>query len=248
MFALLLKRKRNAKKVALQSQSQSQPTAELTDVSGKAMPDTSPNKTANSKPRVMLEDKPWDEVQHALKMDLEYARTLAGSQEKVPFKQTLIDKYQVVVARLVATREDLAGLDIVWWYYQWKIDCGLLSEVHDEFKALVLKGLNTPQGWSSNGQTAYCDIIFKYSNACHKAEVAFNADYLMALSKDLVTGSLATNAAVKVKVFKLAGDLLLNAGHTADALNHFKLVMAIDPNGGGRKKKIKELEESLNNE
>ena len=92
-------------------------------------------------------------------------------------KEALIKKYKPVITNLLSTHDNLEGLDVIWWFYQWQIDCGLLEKIHDEFKAVVLKGLNSPQGWRSNGQTAYLDIIFKYSDEAKKANTKFNAKY-----------------------------------------------------------------------
>jgi hypothetical protein len=196
-------------------------------------------------PRTAFEKKPWNEIQHSLKMDLEYARTMAGSTEKVPFKGALIKKYKPVITNLLSTHDNLDGLDVIWWFYQWQIDCGLLDTIHDEFKALVLKGLNSPQGWRSNGQTAYLDIIFKYSDGAKKANTKFNAQYLSDAVTDLLSGTLATNAPLKVKMFRLMGDLFYEADKKEEALALFEAVMAIDPEKGGRKTKVKDLKEEL---
>ncbi len=199
-------------------------------------------------PASSLDGKPWDEIQHALKMDVEYARTLAGSQEKVPFKLELIKKYTSTVKHLLETRDNFEGLDVVWWYFQWQVDCGALTDIHDTFKHCVLNGLDSPKGWSSNGQTAYLDIIRKYSDAAYKANVPFNTQYLIDAVREVSNGTLATNAPLKVKLFRLAGDLLLDAGKKEDALALFEVVMAIDPKKGGRITKIKELKEALGHE
>ena len=189
-----------------------------------------------------IEDKPWDEIQNSLKLDLEYVRTLAGSQEKSPFKVTLIEKYRALVNRLLESHQDLQGLDVIWWFYQWQIDVGLLVDVHDAFKALVLKGLNSPQGWRSNGQTAYCDIIFKYCNDAVAKKQVFNLQYLADTVTDLMAGRLATNAPLKVKLYRLSGDMLASTGNIKEALLLYNTVMRIEPKTGGRKTKIKELE------
>ena len=46
-------------------------------------------------------------------------------------------------------------------------------------------------------------------------------------------------------MFRLAGDLLLEAGESKDALALYEVVMAIDPEKGGRKTKVKDLREEL---
>lgn len=234
MLAILLKRRARAKK-----------EQEKQNV---LIPNEIASTESVGKKRLALEDKPWPEVQNALKKDLEYSRTLAGSQEKIPFKKELIKKYKSLVTRLLATHENLDGLDVVWWFYQWQIDCGLLPLMHDSFKAAVLKGLDTPANWKSNGQTAYCDIVFKYSHEAHKRNVEFNTAYLSGAINDLLAGNIATNPPLKVKMFRLAGDLLLQAGETQDALTLYEIVMKIDPQKGGRKTKVKELKEALGHE
>ncbi|OCH43716.1 phage terminase small subunit [Aliivibrio fischeri] len=244
MLTLLKKRKaRAAAKAAIEERAAlvSIPELESGSLSDGKENDTPP-------PRSMLDGKPWDEVQHALKMDLEYARTLAGSEEKVPFKQELIKKYTSTVKHLLDTREHFEGLDVVWWYFQWQIDCGALTDIHDTFKHCVLNGLDSPKGWSSNGHTAYLDIIRKYSDAAYKADTPFNTQYLMEAVQDIINGKLATNAPLKVKLFRLAGDVQLDAGKSEDALALFEMVMAIDPKKGGRITKIKELKEALGHE
>ena len=229
MLALLLKRQRKAKALLAQSQLQKEtPENGEGDLSVGDHNAKSETKTA----RVGIEDKPWDEIQNSLKLDLEYVRTLAGSQEKSPFKVTLIEKYRALVNRLLESHQDLQGLDVIWWFYQWQIDVGLLVDVHDAFKALVLKGLNSPQGWRSNGQTAYCDIIFKYCNDAVAKKQVFNLQYLADTVTDLMAGRLATNAPLKVKLYRLSGDMLASTGNIKEALSLYNTVMRIEPKNG----------------
>lgn len=190
-------------------------------------------------------ESPWSEMQHKLKLDLEFARTLAGSEEKVPFKLELIKKYKPHVMKLLKTHENLEGLDVIWWWYQWQMDCGQFEEFHDEFKKLILRGLDTPRGWKSNGETAYCDIVFQYSHKAHKAQKECNRQYLIDAVQDLLSGAMATNAPLKVKMFRLVGDWYEAEGKQAEALALFERVMMIDPNKGGRKTKVNELKEAL---
>lgn len=192
-----------------------------------------------------LADKPWEEVQTTLKQDLSYVRTLAGSQEKNPFKETLIAKYQPVVEKLLASHDNLANLDVVWWYFNWQVDTGNLETVHDTFRAAIAKGLETPETWKSNGQTAFCDIVYKYAEKAHKAKTKFEPRFLIEAVRDLQAGELATNAPLKVKMFKLVGHWAMEAGEESKALALFEQVMALDPKKGGVKGKINELKEVL---
>ena len=192
-----------------------------------------------------LAGKPWDEVQRILAVDLEFVRTLAGFEEKNAFRKELVKKYKGQVAHLLATHKSLEGIDLVWWYYLWQIDCGLLPLVHDAFKAAVMRGLSTPKQWNTNGQTAYCDLIFKYSHKAHTEKTPFNALYLTKAIADIAEGKIAINAPLKVKMFRLAGDLFDEAGNKKEALALFETVMQIDPNKGGRKKRAKELKEEF---
>ena len=197
--------------------------------------------------KTAFDDKPWDEQQHELSRDIEYARTLAGSQEKTPFKKELVKKYSNIVQRLLSTHDDLDGLDVVWWYYQWQVDVGLLPLVYDDFHAAVQRGLSSPKNWKSNGQTAFCDIIFKYTDEAYKQERTLNAQYLFDAVENIVKGTFAVNVPLKVKVFRLAGDLLVRYGSKEEALVLFEQVMTIDPKGGC-KNKIKTIKEELGHE
>ncbi|MEC4728997.1 hypothetical protein HWQ46_26140 [Shewanella sp. D64] len=188
-----------------------------------------------------LQGKPWDEVQRMLDIDLDFVRTLAGFDEKNAFRKELIKKYQATVVNLLATKESLEGLDLVWWHFLWQVDCGSLDVVHNDFKAAVLRGLSAPKRWNSNGQTAFCDIVFKYSHSAHTEKVLFNPTFLLGLVNDITQGKLAVNAPLKVKIFRLAGDLMDQQGEKKVALSLFTLVMEIDPNRGGRKTRVQEL-------
>ncbi|WP_375751610.1 phage terminase small subunit [Vibrio sp. HN007] len=192
-----------------------------------------------------LTDKPWDETQNVLKQDLAYLRTLAGSEEKDPYKQELVNKYQPLVAKLLTTHSNLGGLDVIWWFYQWQVDLGNLNEVHDCFRAAIDMGLETPNSWKSNGQTAFCDIVFKYSHTADKEGKEFIREYLQKAVLDLLEGKLATNAPLKVKMFRLVGDWHYEKGETEKAYILFEQVMALDPSKGGRKTKLNELKEEL---
>ncbi|MGL6026047.1 MAG: phage terminase small subunit [Vibrio sp.] len=192
-----------------------------------------------------LAEKPWDEIQALLKKDLEYVRTLAGSQEKAPFKAELVKKYQPVVERLLATHDNLENLDVIWWFYQWLIDLGYLADVHDSFRAAIERGLETPSSWKVNGQTGYCDIVFKYSHKAHEQQQEFKRDYLIQAVRDLQTGKLATNAPLKVKMYRLVGDWHYDDDEKELAYTMYEMVMELAPSNGGRKIRLNELKEEL---
>lgn len=193
----------------------------------------------------IIADKPWEETQLMLKKDLEYVRTLAGSQEKDPYKEELVNKYRPVVEKLLESHSNLENLDVIWWFYQWQIDLGKLPEVHDQLREAIDKGLETPQTWKVNGQTGYCDIVFKYSSTAHDQKQEFNRDYLIQAVSDLQEGKLATNAPLKVKMFKLVGDWHYENGEKEQAYAMYELVMKLDPSKGGRKGRLNELKEEL---
>ncbi len=189
--------------------------------------------------------KPWDEVQATLKQDLARLRTLAGSQEKDPYKAELVKKYQPIVAKLLASHDNLENLDVIWWFYQWQVDLGLLPEIHDQLREAIDKGLETPQTWKSNGQTSYCDIVFTYSHKAHDQKLDFNRDYLIQAVSDLQEGKLATNAPLKVKMFRLVGNWHYDAGDKEQAYTLFYTVMQLDPKKGGCKIKLNKLKDEL---
>ncbi len=204
-----------------------------------------PTQVAVSTAAVKIADKPWEETQAMLKQDLAFLRTLAGSHEKDPFKAELVKKYQPVVEKLLSTHGNLENLDVIWWFYQWQIDLGKLPEVHDQLREAIDKGLETPTSWKVNGQTGYCDIVFKYSFKAHEQKKEFNRDYLTQAVSDLLDGTLATNAPLKVKMFRLVGDWHFNAGEKKQAYELFDAVMKLDPSKGGRKGKLNQLKEEL---
>lgn len=243
MFTLL--KKRQARAAALLASQQSDENVLNTE----SFTDTSSNsETENTTNTATLKGKPWDEVQRILAMDLEFVRTIAGFEDKNEFRKELIKKYKDQVDHLLTIHDRLEGLDLIWWYYLWQIDCGLLPLVHDDFKAAILRGLETPQRWNTNGETAYCDVIFKYSHKAHTEKTPFNTQYISNAITDIVEGKMAINAPLKVKMFRLAGDLLDESGNKKEALSLFEAVMQMDPKKGGRKKRVKELNEELTHE
>lgn len=187
----------------------------------------------------------WEDIQASLKQDLSFLKTLAGHQEKAPFKQELVNKYRDVVTHLLAEHDNLAGLDLVWWFYQWQVDLGLLLEVHDDFRAAIDRGLETPVKYKSDAQTAYCDIVFQYSHKADKNDELFDQDFLIDAVQDIQEGKLATNAPLKVKMFRLVGDWYFASEEKQKALTLFEQVMALDPKKGGRKTKLTQLKEEL---
>lgn len=236
MLSILLKRQAQAKKKQNDDRAKQPLSAVI-----------APQLEQKSHTRSTLMSTPWVVSQNALKQDLAYLRTLAGSQEKAPFKTELVNKYHPLVTQLLSTHKQLTGLDIIWWFYQWQIDLGMLEQVHDDFRAAINKGLETPFGWSSNGQTAYCDIVFKYAHTADKEKAECKREYLINAVQDLLEGNLATNAPLKVKMFRLVGDWYHENGELEKAHKMFDLVMKLDPKKGGRKTKLKELEEDLEN-
>ena len=238
MFTLLKKRQdRAAIKAALTH------PPERKEASGE------PTVASNASPSDPFANKSWDEVQRILDTDLGFVRTLAGFEEKNAFRKELINKYKEHAEHLLATRANLEGVDLLWWYFLWHVDCGLLTLIHDEFRSAISRGLSTPLKWSSNAQAAYCDVIFKYSHKAHENNAPFNAEYLFNAITDIHHGNIAINAPLKVKMFRLAGDLLDESGSKKeDALALFEAVMQMDPNKGGRKTRVKELKQELGHE
>ena len=66
--------------------------------------------------------------------------------------------------------------------------------------------------------------------------------------KDVIGGAAAIPAPLKVKMFRLAGDLLRGSGNPEEALALFEKVMVLSPSKGGCKTKVKELKEELGHE
>ncbi len=202
--------------------------------------------TTSTPSRVAFADKPWEETQAALKQDLSYLKTLAGSKEKDPFKEELVNKYRPLVDKLLATHKgNYANLEVLWWFYLWQVDLGHFEAVYDDFRSAIEGGLEPPTTWRTNGHTAFCDLVFKYSHKAHQQNKEFNRDYLIAAVKDLCSGELATNAPLKVKMFRLVGDWHFEAGEKKEAHDLFEQVMKLDPAKGGRKTKLTDLKEEL---
>ncbi|WED29866.1 phage terminase small subunit [Vibrio sp. DW001] len=232
MLSILLKRQAKAKR----AQDEKVKTENVT---------IAPAGSIVNKTRLALLDKPWDETQSMLKQDLSRLRTLAGSQEKEPYKKELVKKYRPLVIKLESSHDNLDGLDVVWWFYQWQVDIGLLPLVHGRLKDAVFKGLETPHNWKANGQTTFCDIVFKYSHNAYANKADFCREYLIDAVQGLLEGKLATNAPLKVKMFRLVGDWYFDDGENEKAYHLFDLVMKLDPKKGGRKTKLNDLKEEL---
>ncbi len=190
-------------------------------------------------------NKPWDEIQATLKQDLCYLRTLAGSQEKDPYKTQLVEKYRPVVEQLLTTHDNLENLEVIWWFYQWQVDLGKLPMVHDALRRAIDQGLETPNSWKMNGQTGYCDMVFKYSFKANEQQLEFDREYLIQAVSDLQEGKLATNAPLKVKMFRLVGDWHYLDGDKKSAYALYDSVMKLDTNKGGRKTRLNELKEDF---
>lgn len=201
---------------------------------------------ASSNLRPAFADKPWEETQAALKNDLGFLKSLSGSKEKAPYKEELVKKYRPLVERLLETHKgNYANLEVMWWFYLWQVDLGRFEEVYDDFRLAIEGGLEPPMTWRTNGHTAFCDLVFTYSHKAVQKKEEFKREYLINAVKDLRSGQLATNAPLKVKMFRLVGDWHFDAGETKEAHDLFEQVMKLDPRKGGRKTKLNELKEEL---
>ncbi|MEZ8409528.1 phage terminase small subunit [Vibrio splendidus] len=194
----------------------------------------------------VFSDKTWEEVQASFKQDQSYLRTLSGSKEKEPYKQELINKYRPVVEQLLETHKGNYGnLDVMWCFYMWHFDLGQFEAIHDQFRAAIEDGLETPLNFKANGQTGFCDYVFKYTHEAYRNGREYNRDYLLSAVNDVLAGELATNAPLKVKMFRLVGDWYLEVGEKEKAHQMFERVMTLDPKKGGVKTKLKTLTEEL---
>lgn len=201
---------------------------------------------ASSTLRPAFADKPWEETQAALKNDLGFLKSLSGSKEKDPYKEELVKKYRPLVERLLETHKgNYANLEVMWWFYLWQVDLGRFEEVYDDFRLAIEGGLEPPMTWRTNGHTAFCDLVFTYSHKAVQKKEEFKREYLINAVKDLRSGQLATNAPLKVKMFRLVGDWHFDAGEKKEAHDLFEQVMKLDPRKGGRKTKLNELKEEL---
>ncbi|KZX57477.1 hypothetical protein A3712_04430 [Vibrio sp. HI00D65] len=201
---------------------------------------------ASTSTRPAFVDKPWEETQTALKNDLGFLKSLSGSKEKDPYKEELVKKYRPLVEKLLETHEgNYANLEVMWWFYLWQVDLSRFEEVYDDFRLAIEGGLEPPMTWRTNGHTAFCDLVFTYSHKAVQKKEEFKREYLINAVKDLRSGQLATNAPLKVKMFRLAGDWHFDAGEKKEAHDLFEQVMKLDPRKGGRKTKLNELKEEL---
>lgn len=193
-----------------------------------------------------LTGKSWEETQLMLKQDLSYLRTLSGSKEKTPYKQELIKKYRPLVEQLLNTHQGNYGnLEVMWWFFIWHVDLGKFERIHDDFRQAIGAGLEAPANWRMNGQTAFCGYVFKQALDAHNTGSKFKREYLINAVNDVLSGELATNVPLKVKMFRLVGDWFEADGEKEQAFKLFELVMKLDPNKGGRKGKLKDLEQEL---
>lgn len=201
---------------------------------------------ASSTLRPAFADKPWEETQAALKNDLGFLKSLSGSKEKDPYKEELVKKYRPLVEKLLETHKgNYTNLEVMWWFYLWQVDLGQFEEVYDDFRLAIEGGLEPPMTWRTNGHTAFCDLVFTYSHKAVQKKKEFKREYLINAVKDLRSGQLATNAPLKVKMFRLVGDWHFDAGEKKEAHDLFEQVMKLDPRKGGRKTKLNELKEEL---
>ncbi|WP_076589704.1 phage terminase small subunit [Vibrio ostreicida] len=201
---------------------------------------------ASASTRPAFAKKPWEETQAALKNDLGFLKSLSGSKEKDPYKEELVKKYRPLVEKLLETHKgNYANLAVMWWFYLWQVDLGRMEEVYGDFRFAVESGLEPPTTWRTNGHTAFCDLVFNYSHQAVQKKKAFKREYLINAVKDLRSGQLATNAPLKVKMYRLVGDWHFEAGEKKEAHDLFEQVMKLDPNKGGRKTKLKDLREEL---
>lgn len=201
---------------------------------------------ASTHTRTAFADKPWQESQAILKQDLSFLKSLAGSKEKEPYKQQLVDKYRPLVEKLLATHQgNYANLEVMWWFYLWQVDLGQFEAVYADFRLAIDSGLEPPATWRTNGHTAFCDLVFSYSHQAVQNNKPFTKDYLIQTVNDLQSGHLATNAPLKVKMYRLVGDWYFEDGEKKLAHDLFEQVMRLDPSKGGRKTKLKELKEEL---
>ena len=182
----------------------------------------------------------WSKTKKNLANDLMYLKTLAGSEEKNPYKIELIDKYQQIVKSLLASHTDLAQLDVVWWWFVWSIDLGRIDEVYADFKDAIARNLTVPDCYRSNAHTAFSDLIFKHSDSQRREKKVFNTAYLEHVVIDVQSGNYAINAALKSKIFRLAGDIALENGDKEKAVTLFELAIGLDPKCG-RKQLLTEL-------
>ncbi|ODS09734.1 phage terminase small subunit [Vibrio scophthalmi] len=233
MLALLQKRK---SRLAVAVEKHVEPQNDSTE-------QTSPTPGSIS---VGFADKSWDEISHTLKQDLARIKTLAGFEEKTPYKQEMIAKYKPVAEKLMATHENLGGLDLLWWWFLWQIDCGLFTAIHDDFRQAIERGLDAPHGWKSDGQTAFCDFVFEYTLESKKAGIAFEPRFLTSAIESIQAGELAINPALKSKMYRLMGELYDAQEDKVNALKFYEMSLVLDPKCG-KKGRIKTLKEELEN-
>ncbi|NOI32185.1 phage terminase small subunit [Vibrio coralliilyticus] len=227
MLSILMKRKHKLQPIQQQLEQTQQPEA-------------------SASTRLAFADKPWEETQAALKNDLSFLKSLSGSKEKDPYKEELVKKYRPLIEKLLETHKgNYANLEVMWWFYLWQVDLGRFEEVYDDFRLAVEGGLEPPVTWRTNGHTAFCDLVFSYSHKATAQKKEFKREYLINAVQDLLSGQLATNAPLKVKMFKLVGDWHFDAGEKKEAHDLFEQVMKLDPKKGGRKGKLKDLKEEL---
>lgn len=188
----------------------------------------------------------FNELKTKLEPDLITLQKLNGDEEKHPFKNNLIEKYRPLCEHLMATHENWARLDVLFWWLMWRNDLNGFESVQADWYQAVEHGLTTPNNFKRDWQTVYLDEMFKYSDSAFKAEQEFNQAFITDALGELELGQLVTNTAVKSKLYKLLGQIQQKAGNDQLALDAFKKASSMDPKIGV-KTVIKELEKKVNN-
>jgi len=174
-------------------------------------------------------------LKESLSADLATLKLANGAEEKAPFKATLIEKYQPLVESLMASHQDWANLDVVFWHLMWRLDLEGFEAVREAMLQAIDHGLTTPIDFRRDWPTFYLDTVFVYTNDALKAETEFNPEFIKDAVVKLNAGELVTNAPLKAKLYAINGKAAMKNNEFDQAVKNFEAALSLDDKVGVKK-------------
>lgn len=172
-------------------------------------------------------------------------KRLQGDEERIPYKQQLIEQYREFATHTMANFDNWSGQTALFWWLLWRMDVEGFEAVNADFVKGVQHGLTTAESISRDFASLYLTELEEHFTKLWKQGEVEDISVVETAIEMIESGEIAATPVMKARIYKLYGHLVKKR----DPETGLRAYLKAQELGGeniGVKKVVAELKEQLN--
>ncbi|MCI4411974.1 MAG: hypothetical protein JHC38_09925 [Thiotrichales bacterium] len=198
--------------------------------------------TPETTSKIYGEDK-FSQLKENLPSVLGMLKSLAGNEERTPYKKQLITQYKELAQHIMNSCEDWGRQDVLAYWLIWRLDVEGFAAVQPEMYEGIQRGLTTPVNYNRDWQTLYLTEMEAYYTEIAKTDKPIDVAPIEQAINDLVEGNMTATPEMKARIYKVYGHTLFETDPQKALLAYEKATL-LEPNIGV-KRRIEQLKAKL---